>query len=110
MKLLSSQQYTQRILDLGLSHEENLVEASKLRTPHMISVVSLQLTNARDEKIQYEIDLVESEKLEALVNISENGSSFIGSEINQSRLKMEFLLTDLDIHRYYLEGSKKCYF
>ena len=59
---ISSEQYTQRILDLGLSHEENLAEAKKLNTPHLISVVSLQLTNARDEKIQNEIDLIESEK------------------------------------------------
>ena len=53
---LSSEDYTQRILDLGLSHEENLIEANKLKTPHLISVVSLQLTNARDDKIQYQKD------------------------------------------------------
>ena len=48
----SSEEETQRILAMGLSHEENLIEASKLDTPHIISVVSLQLTNARDKKIQ----------------------------------------------------------
>ena len=45
---LSSEQYTQQILDLGLTHEENLEQASKLKTPHLVSVVTLQLTNARD--------------------------------------------------------------
>ena len=38
----SSEEETQRILAMGLSHEENLIEASKLDTPHIISVVSLQ--------------------------------------------------------------------
>ena len=58
----SSEQETQRILALGLSHEENLAEAKKLDTPHMVSVVTLQLENARDEKIQAEADLEESNK------------------------------------------------
>ena len=53
----SSEQETQRILALGLSHEENLAEASKLNDPHLVSVVSLQLTNAHDDKIQSEVDL-----------------------------------------------------
>ena len=48
----SSKEETQRILSLGLTHEENLIEASKLKTPHMVSVVSLQLTNARAQKLQ----------------------------------------------------------
>ena len=30
----------------------------------MVSVVTLQLTNARDEKIQAEIDLIESENMQ----------------------------------------------
>mgnify|MGYP000909507495 CR=1 FL=1 len=100
---LSSEEYTQRILDLGLSHEENLVEASKLKTPHLISVVSLQLINARDDKIQYEADFIESEKFAALVNISESGLIFVGSEVTDS-IKTGVL--DIDLYRYYLEGSK----
>ena len=102
---LSSEEYTQRILDLGLSHEENLVEASKLKTPHLISVVSLQLINARDDKIQYEADFIESEKFAALVNISESGLIFVGSEVTDS-IKTGVLDVDLDLYRYYLEGSK----
>ena len=102
---LSSEEYTQRILDLGLSHEENLVEASKLKTPHLISVVSLLLTNARDDKIQHEMDLIESEKFAALVNISESGLIFVGSEVTDS-IKTGVLDVDLDLYRYYLEGSK----
>ncbi|MBT4653572.1 MAG: hypothetical protein HOC15_03690, partial [Thiotrichales bacterium] len=43
----TSQEETNRILAMGLTHEENLAEAKKLKTAHMTSVVSLQLTNAR---------------------------------------------------------------
>ena len=55
----TSQEETNRILSMGLTHEENLAEAKKLNTAHMISVVSLQLINARDEKIQAEVDFIE---------------------------------------------------
>ena len=102
---LSSEQHTQKILDLGLSHEENLVEASKLKTPHLVSVVSLQLTNARDEKIQNEIDLTESEKFADLVLISNNGSKLTGPKISES-IKTGVLETDLDSLSYFLEGAK----
>ena len=50
---LSTEDEAKRILALGLSHEENLKEASKLESAHKISIVSLKLTNARDKKIQY---------------------------------------------------------
>ena len=81
---MSSEQYTQKILSLGLSHEENLIEASKLGTPHLVSVVSLQLTNARDEKIQHDMDLIESKKIEDYVNVSNNGLRFTGPEKTES--------------------------
>ena len=55
----TSTEETQRILSMGLSHEENLKEANKLPSKHMISVVTLQLTNARDEKIQEQVDIVQ---------------------------------------------------
>lgn len=102
---LSSEQYTQKILSLGLSHEENLIEASKLGTPHLVSVVSLQLTNARDEKIQHDMDLIESKKIEDYVNVSNNGLRFTGPEKTES-VKTGVLSTEFDIHSYYLEGSK----
>jgi hypothetical protein len=101
---MSSEDETQRILALGLTYEENLKEASKL-SPHLASVVSLKLTNARDKKIQNEIDLIESQKLAELVKISNNGLSIIGSEqseINETNI----LETDFDSQSYYLKGIK----
>ena len=100
---MSSEDETQRILALGLTHEENLKEASKLKTPHLITVVSLQLTNARDEKIQNEIDLIESQKFADKVMVS--GSRYIGSEISES-IKTGVLETESDLLNYFLEGVK----
>ena len=102
---LSSEQYTQKIPALGLSHEENLIEASKLSTPHLVSVVSLQLTNARDEKIQDEIDLIESDKFASQVVISNNGLRFSGLEMSES-VQIGVLATETDLYNYYLEGTK----
>ena len=102
---LSSEDEAQKILALGLTHEENIAEAKKLGTPHLVSVVSLKLINARDEKNQYEIDLIESEKLAELVRVSSNGMRVVGSKIFESK-KSGVLETDFDLQSYYLEGSK----
>ena len=101
----TSAEETERILAMGLSHEENLVEASKLKSSHMVSVVSLQLTNARDEKIQAKIDLAASEEFSNMVNVLGNGSKFIGPEVSES-IKTGVLQTDIDLQNYYFEGIK----
>jgi hypothetical protein len=101
----SSSEETQKILALGLSHEENLVEVSKLKSTHMASVVTGQLIKARDEKIQAEIDFIESEKYAEMVKVTENGLSFIGPETSES-IKTGVLETDKDLQNYYLEGIK----
>ena len=101
----SSEQETQRILALGLSHEENLAEAKKLDTPHMVSVVTLQLKNARDEKIQAEADFEESNKYAEKVIILEENSKFISTEISEN-VKNGVLDTDVDIVTYNLESNK----
>lgn len=102
---LSSEQYTQQILDLGLTHEENLIEASKLKTPHLVSVVTLQLTNARDEKIQYENDEIKSKEYADQVIVSNNGLQFIAPEKNET-IRTGVLDTDSDSISYFLEGVK----
>ena len=102
---LSSEQYTQQILDLGLTHEENLVEAGKLKTPHLVSVVTLQLTNARDEKIQYENDEIESKVYADQVIVSINGLQFIAPEKNET-IRTGVLETDSDSISYFLKGTK----
>jgi hypothetical protein len=100
----TSEQETQRILALGLSHEENLSEASKLNDSHMVTVVSLQLTNAHDEKIQAEIDIIESKEIANNVIVSSDGFNFIGPEVSKSEASI--LNTNPDLINYHIKGSK----
>ena len=100
----SSQEETQRILALGLSHEENLIEAKKLGSDHMIAVVTLQLVNARDDKIQYQKDLIESEKIAEEVIVSADSHSFTGPEVLNTI--SDILNTSLVSQSYFLEGLK----
>ena len=101
----TSAEETQRILAMNLTHEENLVEASKIQSDHMASVVKLQLINAHDEKIQTEIDLIESAKYADLVIVSENKLNFIGPELVKT-IKKGVLETDIDTQTLHLRGAK----
>ena len=101
----TSAEETQRILAMGLTHEENLVEASKIQNDHMASVVKLQLINAHDEKIQTEIDLIESAKYADLVIVSENKLNFIGPKLVKT-IKKGVLETDIDTQTLHLRGTK----
>lgn len=101
----TSAEETQRILAMGLTHEENLIEASKIDSDHMASVVKLQLQNAHDEKIQDEIDLIESSKYANSVIVSENTLNFIGPDVVKS-IKKGVLETDIDTQTIHLKGSK----
>lgn len=101
----SSKDETQRILAMGLSLEASLAEAKKLDTPHMVSVVSLQIKNAISKNIQDDKDLQASKKFERMTTVSEDGSKFISSEISET-IKDGFLATDIDELNYFIEGSK----
>jgi hypothetical protein len=101
----SSEEETQKILSMGLTHEENLKEANKLKSSHMISVVTLQLINARDEKIQYDKDVIKANKFSEMIVVSEDGLNFVGPEISQS-IKTGVLASDIDLQKYHLEGTK----
>jgi hypothetical protein len=100
----SSEKETQRILALGLTHEENLAEAKKLSDSHMVTVVSLQLTNAHDDKIQAEIDSIESNKIANNVFISSDGLNFIGPKVSKSETSI--INTNPDQINYHIKGSK----
>ena len=101
----TSAEETQRILALGLTHEENLIEAGKIKSAHKASVVKLQLTNANDEKIQAEIDLIESNKYADLVLVSENNLNFTGPDLVKT-IKRGVLETDIDTHTIRLKSTK----
>jgi len=102
----SSQDETQRILDLGLTHAENLIEASKLKDNHTISVVTGQLMKAEDDKNQAIIDAVNISKYSESVTVL-NGDSevkFQGLQISES--KRVGMLDEYDYQDYFLKGLK----
>ncbi len=101
----SSEDEAQKILALGLSHEESLRMASKLDSPHLVKIVTLKLNNAREEKIQAVIDAEKSQEFAAKVKVSEDGNEFVSMEISES-LKAGILDTDVDLLYYYFESNK----
>ena len=101
----SSEDEAQKILALGLSHEENLRMASKLGTPHLVKIVTLKLNNARDEKIQAAIDVEKSLEFAEQVKVSKDSNEFISKEISES-LQTGILSTDIDFLKYYFHGDR----
>jgi plasmid stability protein len=101
----SSEDEAQKILALGLSHEENLRMASKLGTPHLVKIVTLKLNNARDEKIQAAIDVEKSLEFAEQVKVSKDSNEFISKEISES-LQTGILSTDIDSLKYYFHGNR----
>ena len=101
----SSEDEAQKILALGLSHEENLKLASKLDSPHLVKIVTLKLKNARDEEIQAAIDSEKSAEFAEKVSISNEGNSFSSLEISES-LQTGILSTDADFLKYNFESKR----
>ena len=101
----SSEDEAQKILALGLSHEENLRMASKLGTPHLVKIVTLKLNNARDEKIQAAIDIEKFLEFAQQVKVSKDSKEFISKEISES-LQTGILSTDIDFLKYYFHGNR----
>ena len=101
----SSEDEAQKILALGLSHEENLRMASKLGTPHLVKIVTLKLNNARDEKIQAAIDVEKSLEFAQQVNVSQDSNEYISMQISES-LQTGILSTDIDFLKYYFHGNR----
>jgi hypothetical protein len=101
----SSEEITRQILDLGLSHEDNIVEAGKLKNSNLTQAVTLLLMKARDEKIKKDADLKEATKVSEMVAISESGFDFIGPKVTKFS-KTGILDTDVEHQDYYLKGIK----
>jgi len=92
---------TKKILALGLTHEENLREAQKLKNPTLVSEVVQEL-NTRNDNARIEAEKVA--KYAEKVKVLNNNSKFIGPEINER--KQMGLLIDSDYEDYFLQGSK----
>jgi len=91
---------TKKILALGLTHTENLIEARKLTDPTLVSEVVQEL-KTRNDNARIEAEKVA--KYAEKVKVSDSNSKFIGSEINE-RKKMGLLINS-DYEDYFLQGS-----
>ena len=102
----SSQDETQRILSLGLTHAENLIEASKLKDSHTISVVTGQLMKAEDDKNKAALDEVSISKYAESVKVlnSDSEVKYEGLQISES--KRVGMLDDYEFQDYFLKGIK----
>ena len=103
--IASSEEETQKILALGLTHSENLIEANKLKDTHTISVVTGQLKKAEDERIQAIIDDEKIAEYSQMVIISDDNTKFKAPVISVSK-KIGVLDNEIDYQDYYLKGQK----
>ena len=103
--IASSEEETQKILALGLTHSENLIEANKLKDTHTISVVTGQLKKAEDERIQAIIDDEKIAEYSQMVIISDDNTKFTAPVISVSK-KIGVLDNEYDYQDYYLNGQK----
>ena len=103
----SSQDETQRILALGLTHAENLIEAGKLKDNHTISVVTGQLMQAEDDKNKAVIDAVNISKYAESVKVLNDDSQIRFEGVQMSEVKRVGMLDEYDYQDYFLKGLKK---
>jgi hypothetical protein len=102
----SSQDETQRILALGLTHAENLIEAGKLKDNHTISVVTGQLMQAEDDKNKSAIDAINISKYAENVKVISGDSEVKFEGLQMSEKKRVGMLDEYDYQDYYLKGLK----
>ena len=103
--IASSEEETQKILALGLTHSENLIEANKLKDTHTISIVTGQLKKAEDERIQAIIDDEKIAEYSQMVIVSDDNTNFTAPVISVSK-KIGVLDNEYDYQDYYLKGQK----
>jgi len=102
----SSQDETQRILALGLTHAENLIEAGKLKDNHTISVVTGQLMKAEDDKNKAAIDAINISKYAENVKVISGDSEVKFEGLQMLEKKRVGMLDEYDYQDYYLKGLK----
>tara|TARA_B100000767_G_scaffold189670_1_gene176959 strand:- start:565 stop:1284 length:720 start_codon:yes stop_codon:yes gene_type:complete len=103
--IASSEEETQKILSLGLTHAENLIEASKLEDSHSISVVTGQLKKAEDERIQSIIDEEKIAEYSDLIIVLDDNTRFIAPKVSIIK-KIGVLDDEFDNQDFFLKGLK----
>jgi hypothetical protein len=76
---------TEKILALGLSHDQNLVEARKIADPNIASAVTKELNNRILEAENNRIELENVVKYAGMVKVSNNNLKFVGPKISDTK-------------------------
>jgi len=76
---------TEKILALGLSHDQNLVEARKIADPNIASAVIKELNNRIVEAENNRIELENVVKYAEMVKVSDNNLKFVGPKISDTK-------------------------
>jgi len=78
---------TEKILALGLSHDQNLVEARKIADPNTASAVIKELNNRILEAENNRIELENVIKYAEMVKVSDNNLKFVGTKISDTKTR-----------------------
>ena len=95
---------TEKILALGLTHDENLVKAGNLTDLNMASAVIKELNNRLLEAEKSRVELEKISKYAKEVKILDNNSKYIGFQVSDSKIRG--LLGEYDLQDYFLQGLK----
>ena len=102
----SSNSETARILALGLSHQESLKEAGKIKESNMYNAVVGKLQKAEDQKNKAILDSVNANRYAKNIKIidSEAEIKYEGSLLSES--KRVGILDEYDFHDYFFQSLK----
>ena len=95
---------TEKILALGLSHDQNLVEARKIANPNISLAVIKELNNRVNEAEINRVDLENISKYAEMVKVSDDNLKFVGPKISDTNTR--YMLGKKEKIDYFLLGSK----
>ena len=95
---------TEKILAMGLSHDQNLVEARKIADLNMASAVIKELNKRKIEAENNQVELENVVKYAEMVKVSDNNLKFVGPKISDT--KSRNVVGKAENLDYYLLGYK----
>ena len=95
---------TEKILALGLSHDQNLVEALKIADPSIASAVVKELNNRVLEAENKRLEIENVVKYAEMVQVSDDNLKFTGTKISDT--KSRNLVGKAENFDYFLLGFK----
>jgi hypothetical protein len=99
-----SELQTEKILALGLTHDQNLVEARKIADSNIAAEVVKKLNKRILDAENNQIDIENASKYAEMVKVSDNNLKFVGPKISDTKSRnMVGKAENLD---YYLLGVK----